>query len=686
MKRFYLICLILISSYVQSQSVWQNPITTGERFHALHFYSPLLGWAAGDVGTLLNTTDGGITWTKQNLGSCENISRVQFVSPSEGWAIAGNTLYHSIDGGNSWTTFPVLSYVSITAFQFISPLQGWVRTEGGLLYTDDAGISWTLKNPTINSLFSFANPRKGWRITPFGGVKYTTDGGATWTNQVSGVFENILSINIIDSNEVWMAGVSGLIHTTNAGANWTINLSSRAAIGATLPFLTDCHFTDANTGWAISPIFESLISTTDGGVSWVVHSVKGELIYCSDSLNGIIAGDNLFTTNNAAASYTNALPTVTNESLNSIHFADLASGWSVGNNGTILHTANGGANWIDQSAITHSELYSVLAINPSEAWITGNMSDTLLHTVDAGLTWQVVSSTTTRSLSKVFFVNASVGWAVGDSGAIIKTVNGGNSWTALISNVTQKLNSVYFVNPNEGWAVGDGGIIIKTIDGGQTWNVQSIAFLDALNDVQFISPLKGWVVGESSMILYTNDGGQTWNQQVINISGDVFEFNAVVFTDSFTGYVTGFAPSIFKTTDGGNTWNPDECAPYNRVIKSICHIDLNHIWMAGENGSILFDSGINSTVSLNEHQAVLENSIHVYPNPITADAVLELNQELNQATLFIYNHLGQLIISQQELNGKKAQFNCNNIPNGFYFLQIKNADGKLFSTKIIIAH
>lgn len=686
MKRIYLLLFLFFNTVAQAQFVWQNPITSGERFQALHFYSPLLGWAGGDVGTLLNTIDGGITWNKQNLGTCENISRVQFVSPSEGWAIAGITLYHSINGGNSWTSFPVLSYHSITAFQFISPLQGWVRTEGGLLYTDDAGISWTLKNATVNSLFSFANPRKGWRITPFGGVRYTTDGGVTWTSQVSGVSENILSINIIDSNEVWMAGVSGLIHTTNAGANWTINLSSRAAMGATLPFFTDCHFTDAMTGWAISPIFESLISTTDGGVSWLVHSAKGELIYCSDSLNGVIAGENLFTTNNAGALSTNALPTLTNESLNSVHFADVSTGWSVGNNGTILHTSNGGSNWIDQSAITHSELYSVFAISPLEAWVVGNMSDTLLNTVDAGQSWQVVPSGTTKSLSKVFFVNASFGWAVGDSGTIIKTVNGGNTWTTIISNVTQKLNSVCFVNPNEGWAVGDSGIIIKTIDGGQTWNVQNVAFVDALNDVQFISPLEGWVVGEGSMILYTNDGGQTWNQQAVNISGDVFEFNAVVFTDSLTGYVTGFAPSIFKTNDGGNTWNPDECAPYNRVIKSICSIDSNHIWMSGENGSILFDNGNNSTVSLNENQAAFDQFIHVYPNPIATDAVVELNQDLNHATLFIYNNLGQLITSQQELNGKKVQLNCNNIPNGFYFLQIKNADGKLFSTKIIIAH
>lgn len=686
MKRFYLICLILISSYVQSQSVWQNPITTGERFHALHFYSPLLGWAAGDVGTLLNTTDGGITWTKQNLGSCENISRVQFVSPSEGWAIAGNTLYHSIDGGNSWTTFPVLSYVSITAFQFISPLQGWVRTEGGLLYTDDAGISWTLKNPTINSLFSFANPRKGWRITPFGGVKYTTDGGATWTNQVSGVSENILSINIIDSNEVWMCGVSGLIHTVNAGTNWIVNIPCRLAIGSTLPFFTDCHFSDASTGWAISPIYESLLSSTNGGLSWQVHQVKGELVYCADSLNGVIAGDYLCTTTNTAASVNNVFDAVTYNSLNSILFADSLNGWTVGDSGTVLHTSSAGAVWSQQNVSTSSDLKSVFTINSNEAWIAGNLSDSLLHTVDAGLSWQVFSSGTTQSLNKLFFLNSQLGWAVGNSGTIIRSINGGNTWSVASTNISPNLNSIFFVNANEGWAVGDSGIVLNTIDGGQTWSIQNSGYLNYLNDVFFVSPTSGWIVGDNTLILHTIDGGQNWFQQPVNLTGDLFGLNAVVFTDSLNGYVTGFVPSLLITNDGGNTWISNDCAPFIRVINSICNIGQNNIWMAGENGSVLFYDASATSVSLPENSTLQNEAISIFPNPTSSNAVLEMQNDLINASLVIYNNLGQAFYSVSNINGKKIDLDCSHFANGIYFLQIKNADAKLLSSKLIIQH
>jgi photosystem II stability/assembly factor-like uncharacterized protein len=286
----------------------------------------------------------------------------------------------------------------------------------------------------------------------------------------------------------------------------------------------------------------------------------------------------------------------------------------------------------------------------------------------------------------LFFLNAQLGWAVGDSGTIIKTVDAGNTWNIINSNFTQKLNSVCFVNPNEGWAVGDSGIIIKTNDGGQTWNVQSIAFVDALNDVRFISPLRGWTVGESSMILYTNDGGQTWNQQAVNISGDVFALNEIVFTDSLTGFVTGFAPSIFKTTDGGNTWNRDECAPYNRVINSICNIGQNNIWIAGENGSVLFYDASATSVSLPENNALQGEAISIYPNPTSSNAVLEMQNDLINASLVIYNNLGQAFYSLSNINGKKIELDCSHFVNGIYFLQIKNADAKLLSSKLIIQH
>jgi|GEM_PF-2003096 photosystem II stability/assembly factor-like uncharacterized protein len=686
MRKLLLCFLLFVCSIAKAQFVWQNPITTGERFHALHFFSPLLGWAGGDVGTLLNTTDGGLTWNKQSLGTCDNVMQIQFVSSTEGWTVAGNKLYHTIDGGNSWINFPVLSYNVVSYVDFISSVEGWVRTEGGLLYTNDAGLSWTLKNASVSSLFKFANTRKGWQITPFGGVKYSTDGGSTWSTQVSGVSENILSINIIDSNEVWMCGVSGLIHTVNAGTNWIVNIPCRLAIGSTLPFFTDCHFSDAATGWAISPIYESLLSTTNGGLSWQVHPVKGELVYCADSLNGVIAGDYLCTTSNTAASVNNVFDAVTYNSLNSIHFADSLNGWTVGDSGAILHTTSSGAVWIQQNVITSSDLKSVFTINSNEAWIAGNLSDSLLHTVDAGLSWQVFSSGTSQSLNKLFFLNAQLGWAVGDSGTIIKTVDAGNTWNIINSNFTQKLNSVCFVNPNEGWAVGDSGIIIKTNDGGQTWNVQSIAFVDALNDVRFISPLRGWTVGESSMILYTNDGGQTWNQQAVNISGDVFALNEIVFTDSLTGFVTGFAPSIFKTTDGGNTWNRDECAPYNRVINSICNIGQNNIWIAGENGSVLFYDASATSVSLPENNALQGEAISIYPNPTSSNAVLEMQNDLINASLVIYNNLGQAFYSLSNINGKKIELDCSHFVNGIYFLQIKNADAKLLSSKLIIQH
>jgi photosystem II stability/assembly factor-like uncharacterized protein len=45
------------------------------------------GWAVGD-GTVIRTTDGGVTWTEQPVGTDQGLGALSFVSPTHGW-VAG---------------------------------------------------------------------------------------------------------------------------------------------------------------------------------------------------------------------------------------------------------------------------------------------------------------------------------------------------------------------------------------------------------------------------------------------------------------------------------------------------------------------------------------------------------------------------------------------------------------------
>lgn len=642
MIKFLLLTSVLLFTVFQTnaQLSWQNPNLSGERLNGIQFVSPSIGWVVGDVGTLLKTEDGGSTWNKINMGICENVSEVHFLNMNEGWLLAEGKVYHTVNGGSSWSFFPVLNYNHVSSMNIVSPSIWFVRCEDGLLATIDGGSNWELRNANIYETFAFANAQKGWQATPFGGVKYTSDGGVNWVTQTSGVSENILDICIIDSNEVWMSGVSGLIHTTNAGTNWTINTSSRTAIGSVLIFTADCHFLNPNVGWAISPNYECVIITTDGGASWTKKTVIGEKVFGFDPNNAFVIGDRLLQTINGANSFTNELDPVTETDLYSVSFSDNLNGYAVGVGGVVLQTADGGDHWGTDAIGTSSDLNDVFALNNTNAWIVGNMPDSIFSTSNGGASWQLQHTGSNEYLQDVHFINTQTGWAVGENGVILKSVNGGQNWNAQTSNTSLTLHAVFFMDALNGWIVGDQGLILRSIDGGNTWSAISSSASGSLTDVYFVNQTTGWAVGEASTILHTTDGGVNWDLQPVDIAGDLFHLNAVHFVNSQIGWASGFAPSIFQTTDGGDTWLPLNCAPENRFIYDVDFIDATHGWIVGERGAILFSNDMGEEMSV-EEIAFEQSSLQISPNP--SSTVISVHSDLPIEKIEIRDCNGRLI-------------------------------------------
>ena len=159
--------------------------------------------------------------------------------------------------------------------------------------------------------------------------------------------------------------------------------------------------------------------------------------------------------------------------LNDVFFVDSSHGWIVGSNSTILHTSDGGENWIDQPNQPlpfKVELLKVRFISPKVGWVVGE-NGTILKTVDGGSTWQKLTTGTFTVLQAVSFVDEKHGWLTGEGGLIMVTDNGGRSWTKQNNKDTtnNSLLSVHFDSLTEGWAVGKAGTVIHSIDGGVTW-------------------------------------------------------------------------------------------------------------------------------------------------------------------------------------------------------------------------
>ena len=100
------------------------------------------GWAVGQGGVILHTTNGGTSWLTQSSGTAYDLFSVSFVDANYGWVVGGeletsegNVTLHTTNGGSSWNTQSSGTTKSLRCVAFINANNGWaVGDSGTILY------------------------------------------------------------------------------------------------------------------------------------------------------------------------------------------------------------------------------------------------------------------------------------------------------------------------------------------------------------------------------------------------------------------------------------------------------------------------------------------------------------------------------------------------------------------------
>lgn len=102
-----IVLLIVINFNTIAQWLHQNSGTT-EKFMTSCFLDQNLGWAAGNNGTVVKTTDGGDTWISQSINTGDIIHSIYFNNSLLGWAalyeftpFRHGSVMHTTDGGET---------------------------------------------------------------------------------------------------------------------------------------------------------------------------------------------------------------------------------------------------------------------------------------------------------------------------------------------------------------------------------------------------------------------------------------------------------------------------------------------------------------------------------------------------------------------------------------------------------
>ncbi len=140
-----------------SEHTLTEPLADDATLHDVRFVDAEFGWAVGDHGVVLHTSDGGQHWHRQRTPVEGDLQGVWFLDRLHGWCVGGTTLPYlwtsqaivlsTKDGGKSWRQ--ELAFVpALEQVKFFDLQHGvaWGRGSGadpfGLFASDDQGKNW----------------------------------------------------------------------------------------------------------------------------------------------------------------------------------------------------------------------------------------------------------------------------------------------------------------------------------------------------------------------------------------------------------------------------------------------------------------------------------------------------------------------------------------------------------------
>jgi photosystem II stability/assembly factor-like uncharacterized protein len=277
--------------------------------YSLHFVDEQVGWISGQDGLILHTADGGKTWEKQESNATFEdhesgtnqplfLFGVHAIDHDHAWAVGDRSIVTSTsDGGKTWTARKVAMETDLSG-----------------------GQSLAASDPIFYDV-QFVDAKKGWIVGEFGKIMYTENGGETWAEQERTLLEGTNVFDLLD-----------------------------------LPTLFGVHMLDAQNGVAVG-LEGHIARTKDGGKRWAYEEVKVDYPLVDPLFRVHQFPDGTAWASGSAGEVVHREPGADTWSraklgqdvltwLRGLSFFDKDHGWMVGGYGLIYRTTDGGKTWL----------------------------------------------------------------------------------------------------------------------------------------------------------------------------------------------------------------------------------------------------------------------------------------------------------------------------------------------------
>lgn len=669
----------LNTQYCHSQWQWQNPMPQGNILFGSFYLNENTGWACGDGGTIIRTTNSGLNWTVTSTQTKQSIRSVFFVNENTGFA-AGlyGTVLTSTNSGVNWNKILLNTTGNLFSVRFLNSNTGFIVGDTGIVFrTSNGGSTWNRKTTNVTNTLTSCAVRDSIVLAAglYGTLVRSSNYGETFQIVNPNNNNYLFDVMFKDANTAFIAGAYGtILRSTNAGLSWSGTTTS------TNRWFYSISFGDASTGFA-SGDYGNIYKTTNGGSSWTAYGTStSEFQYAIQAFNAndIISVGNkgtIIKSYNSGVNWSD-LSFGFRNTMFSIDFSDLNNGMSCGAQGTVAVTSDGGGSWQRvQAASDNAYLNQIEIAGPGASYCVGE-EGLIIKSVNGGNNWTELSSGVFTGLYSSFFFDENTGWICGDSGKLILTTNGGNTFNNIDSKSNRYISDIYFINPNTGWYASGEKKIYKTTNGGNDWfTPDSTVFSGGVGAVQFVNAHTGIAFTFDNKILITSNGGTNW--RITNIPANNY-LNNVFAIDDLNFYAIGDFGFIYRSTDGGQSWYQENNNNFDTRLFGIYFTDRNNGWLAGGNGMIAKYTGTPSNV-FSENNSGNIKSFYLcqnFPNPFNPETIINYElQNTNYVSLEIFDMLGKRVeslIDKKQAPGKySVKWNASGYSSGTYFYKLE---------------
>lgn len=237
--------------------------------------------SAANVQQFTKTTNGGTTWTPQNINVGNTglgISMISAIDATTAWLAAypnaaGQTggIWKTVNGGSTWTRQSTATYNNANSFTNV--VHFW-----------DANNGFCQGDPISNEfeLYTTTNGGTNWTLVP----------AANIPAPLSGEYGYVRDIEVV-GDVVWFGTNKGrLYHSTNKGLNWSVYQTPETDMAN-----AKYSFKDANNGILLSG--GNVYKTTNAGANWTPITTTGSVF--TSGLCWIEGTDIIFSTGGGGA-------------------------------------------------------------------------------------------------------------------------------------------------------------------------------------------------------------------------------------------------------------------------------------------------------------------------------------------------------------------------------------------------